>query len=51
MYNTFRGSHNQSGVLASQLEIEIITAIKPYGFEFLENSARLVITPLTERAF
>lgn len=33
------------------MRINIITAKKPYGFEFLENTSRLVITPLTERAF
>lgn len=41
----------QATLRPGNIEIEIITATKPYGFEFLENSSRLVITPLTERAF
>jgi dynein heavy chain, axonemal len=33
-----------------EVSVELITALKPYGYEFLDNTARLVVTPLTERA-
>ena len=37
--------------LPCSLELRMLTAELPYGYEFMANSHRLVITPLTEKVF
>lgn len=41
----------EHSLLPSLLEFQMITSTQVYGYEFNSNSNRLVITPLTERAF
>ena len=33
------------------IQLSMIEAVHPYGYEFLPNTSRLVISPLTERCF